>query len=280
MNVLIVYAHPEPRSLSGSLKDHAVRVLEREGHAVQVSDLYAMRWKAVADADDFLGFPRGERLDYVAASADAYASGTQTPDIVAEQEKLLWADVVLLHFPMWWFTMPAILKGWVERVYAFGFGYGVGEHSDERWGERFGEGTLAGRRAMLVVTAGGWLPHYSARGVNGPMEDLLFAINHGVLFYPGMDALPPFVVYESGRVDAERYAQLEEQLEQRLLTLESTEPIPYRTQNGGDYELPSLVLKPGLESPGAQGFALHLRPESDAIGCAAAPDGALDATAP
>jgi hypothetical protein len=64
--------------------------------------------------------------------------------------------------------MPAILKGWVDRVYAYGFAYGVGEHSDKYWGDRFGEGTLVGKRAMLIVTNGGWEEHYAARGVNGP----------------------------------------------------------------------------------------------------------------
>lgn len=37
--------------------------------------------------------------------------------------------------------MPAILKGWVDRVFAYGFAYGVGEHSDKRWGDRYGDGT-------------------------------------------------------------------------------------------------------------------------------------------
>lgn len=68
----------------------------------------------------------------------------------------------------------AILKGWLDRVFAFGFAYGVGEHSDKRWGDRYGEGTLVGKRAMLIVTAGGWEEHYAARGVNGPIDDLLF----------------------------------------------------------------------------------------------------------
>jgi NAD(P)H dehydrogenase (quinone) len=62
----------------------------------------------------------------------------QSDDIVREQEKLVWADAVILLFPMRWFSMPAILKGWVERIYVYGFAYGVGEHSDARWGERYG----------------------------------------------------------------------------------------------------------------------------------------------
>ncbi|MBZ7490901.1 NAD(P)H-dependent oxidoreductase, partial [Klebsiella michiganensis] len=52
MKILLVYAHPEPRSLNGALKDFTVQHLQNAGHDVQVSDLYAMRWKAGLDADD------------------------------------------------------------------------------------------------------------------------------------------------------------------------------------------------------------------------------------
>lgn len=68
MNVLIVYAHPEPRSLNGALKDFAVARLEAAGHAVQVSDLYAMGWKAVLDAGDSLEREASERFDPSATS--------------------------------------------------------------------------------------------------------------------------------------------------------------------------------------------------------------------
>ncbi|HHN8499319.1 TPA: NAD(P)H-dependent oxidoreductase, partial [Klebsiella quasipneumoniae] len=52
MKVLLIYAHPEPRSLNGGLKNFAIRHLLQAGHEVHVSDLYAMRWKAGYDADD------------------------------------------------------------------------------------------------------------------------------------------------------------------------------------------------------------------------------------
>jgi NAD(P)H dehydrogenase (quinone) len=165
MNVFIVYAHPEPRSLNGALKDLAVRTLKAAGHEVRVSDLYAMAWKAAADGADFLDRDAEQRLIYIDASKRAFAGGTQTADITAEQEKLLWADAVILQFPLWWFSMPAILKGWVERVFAYGFAYGVGVHGGDRWGDRYGEGTLLGRRALLSITIGGRAPHYTERRV-------------------------------------------------------------------------------------------------------------------
>lgn len=258
MKVLLVYAHPEPKSLNGSLKNFTIQHLQNAGHEVQISDLYAMDWKAVLDAND-----SKNRLDetYFDASLDsqhAFKNGLQSDDIALEQSKLLWADTVIFQFPLWWFSMPAIMKGWVERVYAYGFAYGVGEHNDSHWGDRYGEGTLAGKRAMLMVTAGGWQPHYSARGINGPIDDILFPIHHGILHYPGFDVLPPFVIYHTSKVNPDSYATICEKLGQRLDTLWSTTPIAFRQQNGGDYTIPELTLKPDIV-PELTGFAAHIK---------------------
>ncbi|MGL4684914.1 MAG: NAD(P)H-dependent oxidoreductase [Hafnia alvei] len=258
MKVLLVYAHPEPKSLNGSLKNFTIQHLQNAGHEVQVSDLYAMDWKAALDAND-----SKNRLDetYFDASLDsqhAFKNGLQSDDIALEQSKLLWADTVIFQFPLWWFSMPAIMKGWVERVYAYGFAYGVGEHNDSHWGDRYGEGTLAGKRAMLMVTAGGWQPHYSARGINGPIDDILFPIHHGILHYPGFDVLPPFVIYHTSKVNPDSYATICEKLGQRLDTLWSTAPIAFRQQNGGDYTIPELTLTPDI-APELTGFAAHIK---------------------
>nr|WP_206439963.1 NAD(P)H-dependent oxidoreductase [Streptomyces scabichelini] len=259
---MIVHAHPEPQSLNSSLKDLAVSTLENAGHEVRVSDLYAMNWKAVVDAADY-GPHASSPLKVALDSGRAFDAGTLTPDVLTEQEKLLWADTIIFQFPLWWYSMPAILKGWVGRVlthrFTYRFAYGVGEHSDTKYGERFDAGTLAGRRALLSVTAGGPESHYAARGINGPIDDLLFPIHHGILYYPGIEMLPPFVLYGTDRMTGEDYPDVAKAWEQRLLTLESTEPIAFRRQNFGDYEIPSLHLKEGLEPAGSTGFRLHVR---------------------
>ncbi|RZL53080.1 MAG: flavodoxin family protein [Variovorax sp.] len=257
MNVLLVHAHPEPRSLNGSLKDFAIRRLAAAGHAVEVSDLYAMRWKAALDADDGPALAPEARFDASLHSKTAFDGGTQSDDIAREQDKLRRADAVILQFPLWWFSMPAILKGWVDRVYACGFAYGVGEHSDTHWGDRYGEGTLAGKRAMLVVTTGGWASHYAPRGINGPIDDLLFPIQHGILFYPGFDVLPPHVIHRTGRIDAMAFEHACEALGERLDTLATTAPIAFRKQNAGDYRIPELTLREEL-APGVSGFGIHV----------------------
>ncbi|HZZ90245.1 MAG TPA: NAD(P)H-dependent oxidoreductase [Caulobacteraceae bacterium] len=261
--VLIVHAHPEPKSLTSALKDFAAEALRAQGHEVQVTDLYASGWNAVAGWPDFLQPTRPERLVYGAESGAAFAGGSQAAEIEAEQQKLLWADAVVLNFPLWWFGMPAIMKGWVERVFALGLAYGVGVHDGERWGDRYGEGVLSGRRAMLMVTMGGREAHYSPRGVNGALDDILWPIQHGILFYPGMEVMPPFVVYQAHRLTESDWPELAAAYRRRLEGLFTDRPIPFRTQNGGHYD-GRQVLKPGLGA-GESGTRIHLTQPGDPI---------------
>lgn len=100
-------------------------------------------------------------------------------------------------------------------------------------GERDGQGTMSGKRAMLVVTIGVWESHYSPRVINGPIDDLLFPIQHGVLHYPGFDVQPTFVVYRSSRTDDDLFAAVQSALEQPLDTLATTAPIPFRKAKPG-----------------------------------------------
>ena len=101
MNVLLVFAHPEPRSLNGALRDAAVAELAAQGHEVRVSDLYAMGWKSAADRADFPQLPPDARLNVATASGEAFKAQILTADVRAEQDKLLWADAVILQFPLW-----------------------------------------------------------------------------------------------------------------------------------------------------------------------------------
>lgn len=258
MNVLILYAHPEPRSLNGALNAFIQQHLTDQGHQVKISDLYAMKWKATLDADDFPQRHQAQPFNPSLDSQQALFEGTQSQDIALEQDKLRWADTLLIQFPLWWYSMPAIMKGWFERVYAYGFAYGVGEHNDHHWGDRFGEGRLAGKRAMLIVTMGGWASHYSPRGINGPLDDLLFPIHHGLLFYPGMTVMPAFPVYHTSKMTPDRFETTCQSLGQRLDHLWQDEPIPFRPQNQGDYDIPSLTLKEHI-APDQHGFSAHLR---------------------
>ncbi len=254
-HVLIVHAQPEPSSLTRSMVNTARDTLERAGHEVMESDLYAMGWKAVYDAGDFPDRMNTERLSFVQESGHAYAGGTQPADVAEEQRKLLRADLVILQFPLWWFGMPAIMKGWIDRVWAQGLAYG---HKGAGNRHRYGEGGFQGRRAMLSVTTGGPAADYGPRGINGPLDDLLFPITHGVLFYPGMQVLPTHAVHGAGRMDSVGVQTALHAWKARLGHVFDEAPIPYRPQNGGDFDERRHQLLDEIR-PGVVGFAAHLR---------------------
>ncbi|MFD7663238.1 NAD(P)H-dependent oxidoreductase [Streptomyces sp. NPDC059788] len=254
MKVLWVAAHPDERSLNHSLKDEGLRALRDHGHEVQVSDLYAMKWNPVVDADDFDHSP-ADRLQINDAAERAYASGSLSPDIRAEQEKVTWADTLVVQFPLWWHGMPAILKGWFDRVFVKGFAYGIDDPETGRT-LRYGDGPLADKRAMTVVTAGARPASIGPRGVNGDLDDLLFPLHHGTYWYTGMSVAPPFVVPSANLMTPAGFEDTAARLRTRLLDLPSTPPLPFRRQNSADYDPESLTLRPDL-APHTTGPAMH-----------------------
>ncbi|MER5966929.1 NAD(P)H-dependent oxidoreductase [Streptomyces sp. NPDC002057] len=263
MQVLWLTAHPEPRSLNGSLHHEGLRFLQEQGHEVRTSDLYAMGWNPVVTAEDFSRPTPGEgaeRLVVGSAAEEAVRRGTLAPDIIAEHDKLAWADTLIVQFPLWWYGMPAILKGWFDRVFVRGFAFGL--HDDQGRQLRYGEGALAGKRAMVVVSAGAREASLGERGINGSLSDLLFPLQHGTLWYAGIDVVPPLLVHGADRMDATAYAAHADALRRRLKDLPHTRPLPFRRQNGGDYD-ENLVLRPELDSA-TTGLAAHYSTAAEA----------------
>jgi NAD(P)H dehydrogenase (quinone) len=251
--VLLVHAHPDPASLTAQLAGASAAALRAQGHEVLRSDLYAMGWKAVYDALDFPDRLDPARLSFVDESGHAFRTGTQPPDVEAEQARLRAADAVVFQFPLWWFGMPAIMKGWIERVFAYGLAYGYAGAGNRH---RYGEGGLHGKRALLSVTLGGPADDYAPRGINGQLDELLFPITHGTLFFPGMAVLPTYAVFGAGRLDAAGFDEASAGLAARMRGLFDDAPIPYRTQNGGDY--PDLHLLADDVAPGLGGLRAHI----------------------
>jgi NAD(P)H dehydrogenase (quinone) len=254
LKVLWVCAHPEQASLNGSLLVEGIRMIEELGHDYQVSDLYAMKWKAVVDGDDYT-HDFGQRLRVAKASQEAYERRTLSADIVAEQEKLEWADAIVLQFPLWWYGMPAILKGWFDRVFVKGFAYGIMDPESPRRTLRYGDGPLVGKRALTVLTSGSPEAALGLRGINGKLDELLFPLLHGTLWYVGISVLPPMCIYGADRLSDHQFRCATEQLRARLMRLNDEEPIPFRRQNAGDYD-DDLVLRPE-HAPGSTGIGVH-----------------------
>lgn len=108
MKVLVVYCHPCPDSFNGAVRDTVLETLAERGHAVHLLDLYATGFDPVMRADEWRGY--GDK------------AGNLEPVIDRAQE-LLWAETVIFIYPTWWYGLPAMLKGWLERVLVPGFAF-------------------------------------------------------------------------------------------------------------------------------------------------------------
>ena len=236
MNCLIVYAHPEPCSFNAALKDRAVRELEGLGHAVVVSDLYRMAWDPTLGPADFeAGRANADYLDLSREQEHAHAHRSARADVMAEQAKVAAADLVLFQFPVWWFSMPAILKGWVDRVFSRGFAYSAGR--------KYESGHFKGKRAMLCLTTGTASTLYDAHGIDGDLHHVLWPIHNGILGYTGFSVLPPYAAWMPARVTpAEREATLDGYAE-CLRHLDQAEPLFFHPWS--DYD-ETQRLKPGI----------------------------------
>lgn len=256
MNILWIYAHPDARSLNGSLRTVGRETLAEFGHDVRESDLYAMDWKPTVDVADYAEHKAADRLRVGSASEQAYQTETLSPDIRTEIDKLAWADAVVLQFPLWWFGMPAILKGWVDRVFVKGFAYGVPDPERPGSNRRYGSGNLMGKRALTVVTIGASDVSYGPRGINGRLDQLLFPLLHGTFWYTGIEALQPLAIYDANHVSDEQYEDAAVALRKRLAGLPTDAPIAYRCETGGDYD-DDLVLRDEVV-PGEIGLDAHI----------------------
>lgn len=161
MNVLIVYAHPDELSFNHAMMEAARTCLTEAGHAVEVSDLYAMGFNPVASLSDV-------------------RRGAVAPDVAEEHRKLFQADLIIFQFPIWWGTMPAILKGWVDRVFTPGIIYGRGTKG------------LDGRKVLVSVTAS----HYPDR--DGAIDYITRQLSHvfqNMLALSRLQVLEPHFVF-------------------------------------------------------------------------------------
>ena len=235
MKVFIVHAHHEPKSFNGALTEAAVAALTDAGHEVRVSDLYAMDFDPVSDRRNFTTVGEADYLKQQVEESHASKNDGFAADIEAELEKLDWCDVLIFQFPIWWFGLPAILKGWVDRVFAMERIYGGG-----RW---FDDGYFKGRRAMLSLTTGGGPGAFSENGIVGDIHAHLHPINYGILRFVGFDVLPPFIAWGPARASDERRRANIEEYVARVLSIPETEPITYPSLT--DYDPKTLRLKNG-----------------------------------
>ena len=195
MNILYVYAHPHLFSLNATLKQIALDFLKLKSN-VQCSDLYADKFKAIADWHDFDLAETEINSQYFLAQQTAYQKNKLSADIMVEIDKVAWADHIIFQFPLWWFSMPAILKGWFDRILVKGFAYDVGKV--------FNDGLLSGKSASLVVSTQSPESAYQPNGIHSATIDVFLHHIHHTLRFVGMQIYAPFITYAAFNLDTTR----------------------------------------------------------------------------
>jgi NAD(P)H dehydrogenase (quinone) len=202
MNVLLVLAHPERRSFNGAMFDTALDTLGAAGHDVVTSDLYRMGFDPVSSRRNFASVKDADYLKLQIEEMHASEVDGFSVEVEAEIAKIESAELMIWQFPLWWFGLPAILKGWVDRVFAMGRTYGNGRIYDT--------GKFRGKKALLSLTTGGPEAAYLADGFNGDLDAILRPIQRGMLEFTGFSVLAPQVIYGPVRAnDAQRATWLE-----------------------------------------------------------------------
>ncbi|XP_068116630.1 NAD(P)H dehydrogenase [quinone] 1-like isoform X2 [Hyperolius riggenbachi] len=217
---LVVLAHQEKTSFNYAMKEAAVEALKKHGWTVTVSDLYSMKFNPLVSRDDITGKPQdSENFKYGAESSHAFKEGRLSQDIVEEQKKLEAADLVIFQFPMFWFGLPAILKGWFDRVLTQGFAYTLSE--------MFDNGKFKNKKAVLSFTTGGLQSMYTPNGINGDMNVLLWPVHQGILHFCGFQVLEPQINYSIAHTPPEKRSLILEAWQARLANIFHEKPIRF-----------------------------------------------------
>lgn len=163
-----------------------------------------MGFNPVLSPADFGSRKDAGHLTYALEQRHNWQAGTLAPDIVAEIEKVQQAGLLVFTFPLFWFNVPAILKGWIDRVFISGVFYG---------GKTiYARGGMAGKQATAAFSLGGREYMFGDKGIHGPLVDgFLRSFFHGSLGYVGMEVIHPFVAYHTPYLPLEeRQARLDD----------------------------------------------------------------------
>lgn len=218
-NALVVLAHPEPSSFAAALAQTAHRTFLETGWDTTLLDLYAEDFDPRLSERDFTARAVVNRLQPMDEQLHAARTNSFAPDLARHIELLEDADILVLASPIWWFSLPAMMKGWIDRVLANGIAY---VYPDVRpW-----TGPLNEKRAMLALTSSYEASSFGKRSLWN-LEEILYPVLHGTLAYCGMQVLDPFVAYAADSAAKDTLRGYLEAFEARIRSLD---PVPAATQ--------------------------------------------------
>ena len=154
MNVYIVFAHPSTNSFNKEVLNAFIKGLEEAGHIYEIGDLYRMNFKSEMDIEEY-------------QREVSWIPDAPVPiDVMAEQKKIAWADVLVFIYPVWWSGCPAKLKGWFDRVLTHGYAY---YYDDEE--QRHTKISI--KKAIVICTAGHTVEHLEEIGIADSMRNIM-----------------------------------------------------------------------------------------------------------
>jgi len=191
MKNLIVYAHPNSGSLNHFFKQTVLEILQESGEEIAVRDLNEINFNPVLSLEDM----NGQRM------------GTVADDVKTEQDFITWADRIIFIYPIWWTGMPAIMKGYIDRVFSYGFAY--------RYDQGIQKGLLTGKKTIIINSHGKSNAEYEAMGMD---KALILTSDTGIFTYSGLEIQQHFYFDKADRASADNISNWESQI-QTILSL-------------------------------------------------------------
>jgi NAD(P)H dehydrogenase (quinone) len=162
MRHLIIYVHPNENSLNHSLLNTVVETLQSRNQEVIVRDLYKIGFNPVFSLEDMQGQFQGKLSD----------------DVKLEQEHISWAEQITFIYPIWWTGLPAMMKGYIDRVFSYGFAY--------RYDHGIQKGLLKGKKTVIINTHGKSHEEYEKTGMD---KALTLTSDNGIFIYSGLEII-------------------------------------------------------------------------------------------
>lgn len=176
MKNLIIYAHPNPASLNHFFKQTVLESLEKSGEEVILRDLNEINFNPVLSLEDM----NGQRM------------GKVSEDVQTEQDFITWADRIIFIYPIWWTGMPAIMKGYIDRVLSYGFAY--------RYDQGVQKGLLSDKSTIIINSHGKSNAEYAESGLD---KALALTSDTGIFNYCGLEIQQHFYFDKADRASAE-----------------------------------------------------------------------------
>lgn len=190
MRHLIIYAHPNKNSLNHHLLNTVLESLQSENHEIVVRDLYQINFNPVLSPEDM----QGQRM------------GKVSDDVQCEQDHISRAEHITFIYPIWWTGMPAIMKGYIDRVFSYGFAY--------RYDQGIQKGLLTGKQAVIINTHGKSNQEYERIGMD---KALSLTSDTGIFIYSGFEINHHFFFDKADRATPEDIETWTEQIKDTYL---------------------------------------------------------------